>query len=539
MKKKVCAYCRVSTKKEEQESSYENQKQYFKTTLSEYDLVEVYSDKETGTTFDREGFLKMLYDAGIDKTEVKGKLVFTTSNREPLFEEIYVSNTSRIARNILIVDIIRELRKKKVYINFMDWGKSTKDDDIDLTLNIFLGIDEQTSRDTSKKIREGNYKKARTSDKLFAFRLYGYKYEDEVFKIIPEEADIVKKIFSMVEEGYGRRVIATRLESEGIVNRSGKPFAISSIKNLLHNIKYSGYNDKLKWSITDKFSGSKISKNPNVMIEKSERIPAIISKEQFDRVQTLLEKRTTEETKDRKKVGMNYSKSNEYNGKLICGGCGMSYNRCKDKQYLYYVCSKKKRYKTKECSNPNVNSNMLESFIEESRINFKRQLTGYIEKVEDELDIAISLYEENIIGENQANKRINLQNELKKIKVKQENLLDLFLDSDADFSIPIEVLKSKQKKLAEDEKEVLIKLKELEESGIRISKLKELTGAKLDFLYRLSERIDFTKEDILDLCKNITVKEDKSFEILYRHEYIINMLLEDIKSDNVVESKNL
>ena len=539
MKKKVCAYCRVSTKKEEQESSYENQKQYFKTTLSEYDLVEVYSDKETGTTFDREGFLKMLYDAGIDKTEVKGKLVFTTSNREPLFEEIYVSNTSRIARNILIVDIIRELRKKKVYINFMDWGKSTKDDDIDLTLNIFLGIDEQTSRDTSKKIREGNYKKARTSDKLFAFRLYGYKYEDEVFKIIPEEADIVKKIFSMVEEGYGRRVIATRLESEGIVNRSGKPFAISSIKNLLHNIKYSGYNDKLKWSITDKFSGSKISKNPNVMIEKSERIPAIISKEQFDRVQTLLEKRTTEETKDRKKVGMNYSKSNEYNGKLICGGCGMSYNRCKDKQYLYYVCSKKKRYKTKECSNPNVNSNMLESFIEESRINYKRQLTGYIEKVEDELDIAISLYEENIIGENQANKRINLQNELKKIKVKQENLLDLFLDSDADFSIPIEVLKSKQKKLAEDEKEVLIKLKELEESGIRISKLKELTGAKLDFLYRLSERIDFTKEDILDLCKNITVKEDKSFEILYRHEYIINMLLEDIKSDNVVESKNL
>lgn len=539
MKKKVCAYCRVSTKKEEQESSYENQKQYFKTTLSEYDLVEVYSDKETGTTFDREGFLKMLYDAGIDKTEVKGKLVFTTSNREPLFEEIYVSNTSRIARNILIVDIIRELRKKKVYINFMDWGKSTKDDDIDLTLNIFLGIDEQTSRDTSKKIREGNYKKARTSDKLFAFRLYGYKYEDEVFKIIPEEADIVKKIFSMVEEGYGRRAIATRLESEGIVNRSGKPFAISSIKNLLHNIKYSGYNDKLKWSITDKFSGSKISKNPNVMIEKSERIPAIISKEQFDRVQTLLEKRTTEETKDRKKVGMNYSKSNEYNGKLICGGCGMSYNRCKDKQYLYYVCSKKKRYKTKECSNPNVNSNMLESFIEESRINFKRQLTGYIEKVEDELDIAISLYEENIIGENQANKRINLQNELKKIKVKQENLLDLFLDSDADFSIPIEVLKSKQKKLAEDEKEVLIKLKELEESGIRISKLKELTGAKLDFLYRLSERIDFTKEDILDLCKNITAKEDKSFEILYRHEYIINMLLEDIKSDNVVESKNL
>lgn len=278
MKKKVCAYCRVSTKKEEQESSYENQKQYFKTTLSEYDLVEVYADKETGTTFDRESFLRMLYDAGINISKVNGKLVFTASTREPLFSEIYISNTSRIARNILIMDIIRELRKKEVYIVFMDWGKSTKDTDIDMTLQIFLSMDEQTSRDTSSKIRSGNKKKALTTDKLFAFKLYGYKYEDEVFKIIPEEAEVVRKIFNMVEEGYGRRVIANRLDKEGIVNRNGKPFAISSIKNMIHNIKYTGYNDKLKWNITDKFSGSKISKNPNVIVEKSERIPAIISK---------------------------------------------------------------------------------------------------------------------------------------------------------------------------------------------------------------------------------------------------------------------
>ena len=77
----------------------------------------------------------------------------------------------------------------------MDWGKTTRDDSIDLTLTIFLGIDEQTSRDMSSKIRNGNKKKAMTTDKLFATRLYGYKYENEVFKIIPHEAEIIRKIF--------------------------------------------------------------------------------------------------------------------------------------------------------------------------------------------------------------------------------------------------------------------------------------------------------------------------------------------------------
>ena len=86
MKKKVCAYCRVSTTNSSQESSYENQVQYSKNVLSEYDLVEVYSDKEIGTTFNREGLLKMVNDAGVDVNKVNGKLVFTASKREPKFE---------------------------------------------------------------------------------------------------------------------------------------------------------------------------------------------------------------------------------------------------------------------------------------------------------------------------------------------------------------------------------------------------------------------------------------------------------------------
>lgn len=536
MKKKVCAYARVSTNKEQQDSSYENQKQYFKTILNDYDLVEVYADKETGTTFERENFLRMLYDAGIDISRVKGKLVFTASSRNPLFSEIYISNTSRIARNILIMDIIRELRKKEVYIVFMDWGKSTKDTDIDMTLQIFLSMDEQTSRDTSKKIRDGNYKKAKTSDKLFAFRLYGYRYENEIFTIIPEEAEVVQKIFNMVEEGYGRRVIANKLAEDGIVNRSGKPFAISSIKNLIHNIKYAGYNDKLKWNITDKFSGSKISKNPNVIIEESNRIPAIISKEQFDRVQKLLEKRTNEETKGRK-LGVNYSKLNEYNGKLICSSCGMPYNRCKDKQYLYYVCSGKRRFGVSHCSNPNINSEYLEQFIEESIVNFKDRLIDYIENIEDDLDEAISLYEKMILNNSQEENRKVLNDRLKDIKEEQLELLGMILDKSC--IIPKDILMSKQESLVKEEEDLLLKIEDVKKIDEKISNIQELVGYRLDFLNNLSKRIDFTKEDILELCKDMKVKEDKSLDIKYNYEYLFDSLIKDIHSDNVVLSKTI
>lgn len=532
MKKKVCAYCRVSTTNSSQESSYENQVQYFKSVLSEYDLVEVYADKETGTTFDREGLLRMVNDAGVDVNKVNGKLVFTASKREPKFEEIYVSNTSRIARNVLIIDIIRELRKKQVYINFMDWGKTTRDDSIDLTLTIFLGIDEQTSRDMSSKIRNGNKKKAMTTDKLFATRLYGYKYENEVFKIIPHEAEIVRKIFNLVEQGYGRRVICRMLAEEGIVRRDGKPFAISNLKNMLHNIKYTGVNDKLKWKITDKFSGSKVSKNEDVILEKSKRIPAIITRSQFDRVQRLMEERTTEETKGRK-IGVHSSRINEYGSKIRCATCGNQYNRCKDKQYLYYICSHKKKVNVAKCSNPNISSVILESFIEESVKCFKERLREFLYESKRRLVFLIPEVEKQMSGDNIETKLTEINEKIEKLQDKELNLLDRALTG----AFSQDVIDRMTSKIALEKEELLKQKEYYKDIERQIFLVKEKLGYQFDFMKHIYSREKFTKEDIIELAREIIVHPDKSLEIKYHHEEEFLRLYSETKTYDPTDFK--
>lgn len=116
---KVVAYCRVSTSTNDQQNSFENQKSYFEREIQKndsYELYRIYADRGiTGTSLNRrEQFSEMLKDAGLDATKVNNtnKIVYIASNREPLFHKIYVKNTSRFARNVLVIDILRELLKK-------------------------------------------------------------------------------------------------------------------------------------------------------------------------------------------------------------------------------------------------------------------------------------------------------------------------------------------------------------------------------------------------------------------------------------------
>ena len=164
-KTKVCIYARVSTKKEIQERSLEEQQDYFKTEINKnnnLELVKIYADEGfSGVDIHkRPGFREMLYDAGIDIKKVTNddnreeytKYVFIQSpTREPKFQYIYTKATSRFARNIEVVSIIRELKKKGVYIYFLTINKSTKDDDSDFVIDLMLRMDQEESKIKSAK----------------------------------------------------------------------------------------------------------------------------------------------------------------------------------------------------------------------------------------------------------------------------------------------------------------------------------------------------------------------------------------------------
>ena len=72
-KKKVAAYCRVSTGRCEQEESLEIQQSYYTAYIkgnSEWEFAGIYSDTRSGLSADkREGFMQMMEDAYDGKIE--------------------------------------------------------------------------------------------------------------------------------------------------------------------------------------------------------------------------------------------------------------------------------------------------------------------------------------------------------------------------------------------------------------------------------------------------------------------------------------
>ena len=149
-----------------------------------YKLIEIFSDKGlTGTKFaNRDEFNRMLQMAGLDIDVVNGKSIYTASKfKKSCFQYIYVTNTSRFARNIEVVGIIRALKEKGVYVVFKDLGKSTENPQDEMLLQIMFTMDEQESRDKSLKVTNGYKRSAIRTDKIHTnSRIYGYTlYKEE------------------------------------------------------------------------------------------------------------------------------------------------------------------------------------------------------------------------------------------------------------------------------------------------------------------------------------------------------------------------
>ena len=219
--KRIAAYCRVSTDSEQQESSFENQKSYFEREIEKVkgvELYHIYADKGvSGTKLNRPEFDKMLCDAGLmykDLSEtikkgwskeqegvgrIKGGIWIAVPGKEPLFDEIWIKNTSRFARNVTSVDIINKLNDKGVIIRFIEQNINTGDETGALVLHIMQSLDQSESEGKSSKVKWGQ-EESRRKGKIFTHGdIYGYHYikEENRLVAIPEEAEVVKQIFDL------------------------------------------------------------------------------------------------------------------------------------------------------------------------------------------------------------------------------------------------------------------------------------------------------------------------------------------------------
>lgn len=354
-RRKVAAYARVSTDKEEQQNSYDAQVDYYTQFIQnnpEWEFIGVYADEGiTGTsTKKRDGFKSMIQDALAGKIDL-----------------ILTKSVSRFARNTVdSLTAVRKLKDHHVEVFFEKENIYTFDSKGELLITIMSSLAQEESRSISLNTTWGRRKSFADGKVSLAYSNFlGYKQgADDNLEIVEEEAAVVRRIYNEFLSGKTPYDIATRLTQDGIPTPMRKEtWRVSAIESILQNEKYKGDAILQKTFVTD-FLTKKVKKNegefPQYYIERNH--PAIISPEVFEMVQ--------EEFRRRKKAGGFTRCYSPIAGRVICGDCGGYYGRkawhSTEPQYKSYVWHCSKRWHDDcICKTPIVRqANIEQSFVD-------------------------------------------------------------------------------------------------------------------------------------------------------------------------------
>ena len=318
-KLRVAAYCRVSTETEEQNLSYEVQVAHYTEFIkknTEWEFAGIFADDGiSGTnTKKREEFNRMIEEC----MEGNIDLVITKS-------------ISRFARNTLdCLKYIRQLKEKYIAVYFEKENINTMDAKGEVLLTIMASLAQQESQSLSQNVKLGlQYRYQQGKVQVNHNRFMGYtKDEEGNLIIVPEEAEIIKRIYREYLEGKSLVGIGRDLEKDGILTAAGKPrWRPETIKKILLNEKYIG-DALLQKTFTVDFLTKKRVKNeghvPQYYVENSHE--AIIPKELFLQAQEELHRRSNIYTGADKNKRI-YSSKYALSTITFCGDCGDIYRR--------------------------------------------------------------------------------------------------------------------------------------------------------------------------------------------------------------------
>ncbi|MDD4002975.1 MAG: recombinase family protein [Clostridia bacterium] len=354
-KMRVAAYCRVSTKEDDQLNSYEAQVNYYTQYISskpEWDFVGIYADEGiTGTKLRRRKEFNRLISDALD-----GKINL-----------IIVKSVSRFARNTVdSLSTVRDLREKGVKIFFEKENIDSLDSKCDMVLSIYSSLAEEESRSISTNIRWRWQKQVEAGEVSYNFNLlYGYRQdENKKVAIYKPEAEVIQDIYFKFLIGYTYREIIRDFKERGVeppnkTNKSGL-WQTSTIKSILENEKYMGDVILQKTYTRDFLSERRvlnIGQAPQKYVENNH--PAIIDRTTWNAVQAEMERRANLRTVEKSGKGR-YSGQYAFSGKIECGCCGAGYRRHHQHGNRAWVC-KQHIKKSSLCPALPIRENVLEA----------------------------------------------------------------------------------------------------------------------------------------------------------------------------------
>ncbi len=313
---RVTFYARVSTDKDEQINSLENQVQYYTELIQSkpsWAFVPGYVDEGiSGTsTKKRDSFLRMIADAKAGR-----------------FDFIITKEISRFSRSTL--DSIRytqELLEHGVGVLFQNDNINTLDSDSEFRLVVMAGVAQDEVRKLSERLKFGFRQAIKNGHVLGNDKLWGYDKKDCVLTINTEEAQVVRRIFDLyANRQMGIRRISQTLLDEGFTSRKGNAFNVLTIRHILCNPKYKG------WYCANKSQTVDYRSKRKVFLDESEwvmypdpSIPAIVPEELWDRANALYKRRSKQMMAHQS--GAEFHNRYPYSGKIICEEHGTSFHR--------------------------------------------------------------------------------------------------------------------------------------------------------------------------------------------------------------------
>ena len=282
-KLRVAAYARVSSDSADQLNSFATQVAYYTDFIQskdEWEFAGLYADEAvSGTTVDkRDDFQRLLADCRAGK-----------------IDRILVKSISRFARNTLdCLQTVRELKQLGVAVEFEKEGIDTGNMGSEMLLSILGSAAQEESLSISKNLKWSYRRRMKSGDFITSKDLLGYFFKNNTLVPNPKEVPIVEYIFNSYLSGKGTDEIADELNVANLKTNkkpSGR-WHSTMIRYILSNEKYIG--DSLVQKrytpedlpLRQKRNNGELSQ---YYIQNSH--PAIISRETFEAVQQLLNRR--------------------------------------------------------------------------------------------------------------------------------------------------------------------------------------------------------------------------------------------------------
>jgi len=341
---RVTFYARVSSEKDEQLNSLDNQISYYRNFIKKnanWEFVEGYIDEGLSgmSTKKRENFHNMISDA-----------------KAGLFDLVITKEITRFARNTLdSIQYTRDLLSYGVGVFFQNDNINTLDEDSELRLTIMSGIAQDELRKLSSRIKFGHQEAIKKNVVLGNSRIFGYRKDNKRLVIDEKEAEMVRELFELyATDQYSMKQIEEIFWNKGYRNNNGKRICHSTMSNTISNPKYKGYYVGNKVKIIDMFTKKQKFLPPEEWVmfkdETGEIVPAIVSEDLWEKANAVLRRRS-HDVKNRQNL---CNHPNLLTGKMYCTHCGKLYYRkdSKDRKgnvLSRWICSGKINNGTDSC----------------------------------------------------------------------------------------------------------------------------------------------------------------------------------------------